>query len=216
MRALSSILVSEGVSDEWFLAPLLRRALEQLCAEEFDGVIEVLPVLPIDADTQRPSTVLDAASQVRGAFDVLLFHRDGAPRPKSDEVVRRMREAWRVSEAVEPLVAVVPLRETEAWALADLDALGRVLALPPRVLSQAAADARGTVEQLQDPKDHLARLIGAAVGTSKPNEHTGFHQDFLDRLAEQIEITRLRKLPAFACWWTEMTNALEKLGFRYG
>jgi hypothetical protein len=216
MRVLSCALVREGISDEWFLAPLLRRAVEHLRAEEFDGIVEVLPVLCLDADTQRPSTVIAAAEDVRGTFDILLFHRDGAPPAKSAEVLGRMRDAWRRSAASEPLVAVVPLRETEAWALSDLEALRRVLALPPRVMNELAADVRGTVEQLQDPKNHLAKFIGEALGTPRPNQHTEFQQDFLDRLAEQIEIGRLRKLPAFACWWTDMTNALESLGFRYG
>jgi hypothetical protein len=216
MRVLSCVLVREGISDEWFLAPLLRRAIEQLCAEEFNGVVEVLPVFCMKADTQRPSTVIDTAADLRGTFDVLLFHRDGAPRPKSEEVIQRMSEAWQSSSANEPLVAVVPVRETEAWALADPDALRRVLALPPRVMAEFAADMRGTVEQLHDPKERLARVIGAATGTKKPNEHTEFQQDFLDRLAERIQIARLRELPSFACWWTDMTNALENLGFRYG
>ncbi|GIH70640.1 hypothetical protein Mth01_28930 [Sphaerimonospora thailandensis] len=210
------MLAREGVSDAWFLAPLLRRAVEQLCAEEFDGIVEVLPVMCLDADTQQPAKVIAAAEDVRGTFDVLLFHRDGAPSGKSEEVVRRMRDAWRDLAADEPLVAVVPLRETEAWALADLDALRRVLGLPSVKVAEFAADLRGTVEQLQDPKERLGRLIGAATRTGRSDEHTKFLQDFLERLAEQIEIGRLRKLPAFACWWTDMTNALENLGFRYG
>lgn len=216
MRVLNCLLIREGPSDEWFLAPLLQRALDCLVCEKFDGVVEILPIRSLRADHQRPEDVLAAAERANGVFDVLLYHHDGAPTRHSADVVGRMRTAWQVRNGPEPLVPVVPVRETEAWVLADREALAGTLSIRTATVEKAVPAKAADVEALIDPKQILRSLVRPAVGMRARRRHHELYEGFFDRLATRVSIERLREFPSFAAWWDEMTQALEGLGYRHG
>ncbi|GAA1310491.1 hypothetical protein Psi02_39630 [Planotetraspora silvatica] len=212
MRSLSCVLVREGPSDDWFLPILLRRALENLVVECFPACREVQEVRSLtQAGNQHPTPVLQALEQERGTFDVVLYHHDGAPPAKSDPVIERMRQNWATSDFVEPLVAVVPMRETEAWLLADHVALAKVLNV--RRLTRAPAFG-SEVESCQRPKAVVDMLLRDEAGIN-PNKY-GVLQNFYVSVAETTDIGELRKVPAFQQWWNDMIEALEGLGYQHG
>lgn len=211
MRSLACVLIREGPSDDWFLPILLRRAVEALALESFPACREVQEIRSLpQAGNQHPASVLDAVAAEHGTFDVLLYHHDGAPPGKSDPVIRRMREAWAASRFAEPLVAVVPMRETEAWLLADRPALLRVLNV-----RKLAGDfvSGGMVENCSDPKRVVAGLLREA---GFDPGRSGVLRNFYTAVAETADIDALRKVPAFRQWWNDMTEALEGLGYQHG
>jgi Domain of unknown function (DUF4276) len=133
MRYLALALYAEGPTDYRFLSPILRRVADDLCLREAAEPVSIREeVLALDAPkgerfTDRASRILAAAKAADGAFDILFVHADGAgdPRRARDE---RVQPAIHLMTAERPgwsdgVVAVVPVRETEAWALADGDAL---------------------------------------------------------------------------------------------
>ena len=89
------------------------------------------------------------------------------------------------------VVPVQPIREMEAWALADGDALRGVFGtsltngLPGRVRE---------VEAFPDPKQTLDEAYRRVVGRAKPKKKAA---DFLDALGVQVKLTRLRQVPSF-------------------
>ncbi|MEU8267621.1 DUF4276 family protein [Sphaerisporangium sp. NPDC049002] len=212
MRSLSCVLVREGISDDWYLPILLRRALEVMVVERFPGCREVQEVRSLpEAGNQHPDPVLKSLEQERGTFDVVLFHHDGAPAAKSDEVIGRMRKTWEDSTFTEPLVAVVPVRETEAWLLADYGALVKVLGrqrLAARLVSGPA------VESCRDPKAVLEGLLKDEAGMNPGRR--GVLRGFFVSVAETADISEMRKVPAFRQWWNDMIEALEGLGYQHG
>lgn len=222
MRYLRCLLVHEGPSDAWFLQPLLHRALEQMVVEDFHGRIDIagIDTLYADgarrADHQRPDDVLTAAVREDGTFDALLFHHDGAPQRFSKEVVARMRDAWETRNGREPLVPVVPVRETEAWVLADRTALAETLLVRTALVEKAVPARAAEIESLIDPKKPLRSLVEPTMSMQDKRRHDEFYKDLLDRLANKVSIERLREFPSFAAWWDEMKQALEGLGYRHG
>lgn len=216
MRVLNCLLVREGPSDEWFLAPLLQRALVNVVGESFDEAIEIMPIRTLRADHQRPHDVVEAAKGEDGDIDVLLYHHDGAPQASSAALVGRMRKAWAARAGAEPLIPVVPVRETEAWALADQEALADVLRLTPSSVAKVVPDRGAAVEGIRDPKQALKMLVAPTRGAGARRRHHEVHEDLFERMANRISLTRLRTLPSFARWWDEMTHALEGLGYRHG
>ncbi|WP_405086778.1 DUF4276 family protein [Microbispora sp. NBC_01389] len=211
MRSLSCVLVREGPSDDWFLPILLRRALEELVIETFPACREVQDVRSLPkAGNQSPEPVLAALEQEQGTFDVVLYHHDGAPRAKSGPVLERMRQTWAESDFTEPLVAVVPMRETEAWVLADEAALVRVLNV--RRLGRTVVTGP-EVESCRHPKAVIDVLLGQAG--LNPNG-SGVLHNFYVSVADTAGIGELRKVPAFRQWWDDMIEALEGLGYQHG
>lgn len=102
MRYLACVLACEGNSDRAFFPELLKRALEELCAEHVPSAITVLPIRVLDAEVQRPESVLAAVHEEEGTFDLVFFHRSPIPR-------NCWRSCWAVpvaGDAVKPSKSV--------------------------------------------------------------------------------------------------------------
>jgi len=210
IRFLLAVLVCEGVSDEWFLPVLLQRAIQRLCNE---GRVEVqVEVEVVVADHQRPAAIIDALDEVP-RFEVLLYHHDGAPaataRSKVDEIRRAVTAARR-----EPLVAVVPVRETEAWLLADHAALVAAVGRQVLPLLLVEVPRAKDVEALADPKKTLNTAIAIAAGRrASGSKLQADRPDIYADIATNLDLDRLRQVPSFQCWWDEMAQVLEEMGF---
>jgi hypothetical protein len=208
MRYLTSALVSEGSSDDQFLPRLLGRALTELCNTEFEDAVDVADVQPI-RDRRGPSSVADVielVEQHRASFSVIFFHRDqGANADRvATEWIQPLREMW--GGRAEQLVALVPVRETEAWLLADGDALRSALGVPNWSDASMGLPAQpAQVERLPDPKRVLSDVM-QRVSRSRTDHFT--------QLGELVSLDRLRAVPAYRRWWTETREALVRLNYR--
>ncbi|MDA0235429.1 MAG: DUF4276 family protein, partial [Proteobacteria bacterium] len=107
-------------------------------------------------------------------------------------------------------IAVVPIRETESWALADSDAIRRVFGTPLSdevlELPRNAAD----VETTRDPKRtlHLAFL---KTNPSSRKRRQGV-SPMLNALGEAVSLDRLRRLSGFQALETELRLGMRRLG----
>jgi Domain of unknown function (DUF4276) len=212
MRSLSCVLVREGPSDDWFLPVVLQRALQDMCRERFPscGEVQEIRSLP-EAGDQHPDSVVRAIEAELGTFDVALYHHDGAPTGKSDVVIKRMRGAWQEAGFQEPLVPVVPVRETEAWLLADPEAIRSALRV--RKLPEPGF-APERVHSVPRPKEEFEAIVRQVAGRKATGEHGV--RDYVIRVGATVEIDVLRRVPAFRQWWDEMIEALERLGYQHG
>jgi hypothetical protein len=209
MRSLSCVLVREGPSDDWFLPIVLQRALQDLCRERFPACGEIQDIRPLpEAGNQHPGSVVAAVSAELGTFDVALYHHDGAPPGKSDAVIKRMREAWRFRE---PLVTVVPVRETEAWLLADSEAIRSALRV--RKFPDLGVEPE-RVHSVRSPKERFEAIVREIAGRRAASDHS--IRDYVTRVGANVRIDMLRRVPAFELWWNEMSDALEGLGYQHG
>lgn len=219
MRYLGLALFAEGPTDHRFLASVLRRSTEAICLHEARDVVEIGDVLRLRPPAQaggrdRGTRILEAAREAGDAYSVLFIHTDGggdpdsAARERIEPAVQRI--ASELARSREGIVAVVPVRETEAWALADGDALresfGTLLDDTGLGIPARCRD----VEGLRDPKRTLERALESVVGTRQRRRKAS---DFLDAIGERVRLACLREIPAFQRFERNLRAAL--LALRY-
>lgn len=217
MRYLGLALYAEGPGDYQFLSPLLQRLCDALCREAAMQPVDIGDIVGLDhsaavSDRPRAERILDAARAHAGAWQLLFVHGDGA----ADPMAARARLTQPALDLLAGEfggrgrgVAVVPIRETEAWAICDGDALREVfgstlddrqLGLPP-----SPRDA----ETVVDPK----RLLAEAFSRSNPSPRRLRRgvSPMLNALGGAVSLVRLRQLSAFQLLEAELRQALKDL-----
>ncbi len=197
---------AEGPSDYDFLLPLLDRLLDSLAASLFPGAYEVGGTAGIDAprgaEGGRAEKIAAAIDDWWGACTLFVIHTDGAGDPAGArkncvepgiEAARSTRE-----EAPFPVAACIPVREIEAWMLADPEAFRTILG------ESSVPVCPADPERELDPKATLHRILKEG-GVRRPPER--IHAFF----GERVRLEALRSLPAFRAFETELVAALHAL-----
>jgi hypothetical protein len=218
VRYLGLALFSEGPTDDRFLALLLQRLCQDLCLKHSIDVIDVAEeMLPLenpkrDAAEPRAERVARAATEAAGAWHLLFVHADGAGDPAAQQAHLIDPALARVEARCGTTgvgVAVVPVRETEAWALADGDALRFVFGT---TLDDAALGLPGharLVEAIADPKRALNEVY-ARTNPGGRRARAGAAA-LLPSLGQQASLVRLRQVPSFARTEDRVMAALQRL-----
>ncbi|GLY03669.1 DUF4276 family protein [Actinoplanes sp. NBRC 101535] len=208
MRFLTSALIAEGSSDDRFLPFLLRRSLEDVCATDFADDVDVDQVTVLRR-RQRPPTVPEIIGVVEAnadTFHLVFVHRD---QDGNTDRVRRewldpLAEAWGTSRP-ERWVPVVPVRKSEAWVLADGNALRSVLGVRWADADLGVPGRPRDVERIGEPKVPIRRLVDRL---GRPIE------DFYEELAEAISLDVLTTVPSFLAVRECTVRAIADLGYR--
>jgi hypothetical protein len=216
MKYLELALYAEGSTDYYFLRPLLQRLCEDLCTNEAGEPVDVSEVLalnhPVEAkDEPREQRILAAAKLARDSWRILFVHADGASDPARarNEQVKPSLELLRGTFNDEGIgVAVVPIRETEAWAIADGGAVRSAFGTSLND-GQLGLPAQRAVETSEDPK---AVLLAAfhATNPSGRRRKEGV-SPYLNTLGEAVSLTQLKNLAAFDGLVNELRAALKQL-----
>lgn len=213
---LSYALFCEGDSDFDYFAVLIPRVVDDLIRARGRYPVDVPnePAIRLGRTDRTVDAVAAEACNKREAFFLTLVHADtgGAHQAqtlanRSVAYCERMQDVCGLAPA--RCVLICPRHETEAWALADseavLDALGYAgsftdLGLP--------ANAR-RAERLPDPKDTLR----AAVAKARPRVRRRRQQDaVLPRIAQRQSIQALRGGPSFRMFEESLAASLHDLG----
>jgi hypothetical protein len=196
--------VGEGPTDERFLTPVIRRLMHRQLEGETSATVQILPIIPADRAVGTLRTVL---SQRRQEFDLLILHTDGRGDPDRArrERVAPVRDALALLPVVPPVAAAIPVHETEAWALADGDALREAFGTTASDQDLGLA-AVGEIERLAEPKEHLQQILVQVRGRRRPVSPVP-----LERIAELVALDRLHRLAAFRAFETDLAEALRAL-----
>lgn len=217
MHYLGLALYAEGPTDYHFLCPLLRRLCEDICTRDASELVEVSDVLCLDhpvavRDAGRETRVFAAAEAAKGAWRVLFVHADGGGDPVRAHAQQTQPAIDLVRRGLGNSghgVAVVPVRETEAWAIADGNALRDVFGA---ILDDNTLQLPATAHQAESDIDPKATLHAAFFSTqpSGRRKRQGV-APLLDALGERVSLARLRRLGAFREMEDELTHALQAL-----
>ena len=224
MHYLRLALLAEGSSDHRFLPTVLRKLTLDLCSQyairPIDVADEVLDLTSLrmsydsrqdDRNERIRQILLDAAR----SFDILFIHADGGGDPQGARAFQF--EPWAEWTGAQDIfhesraVAVIPIREMEAWTLTDGEALrlafGTVLSDSEMGVPSRARD----VETILDPKKALEDIYTLVVGRRRrKKERTA---NFLSTIGERIRLELLRQVPAFLALEQELQEALQSLGY---
>lgn len=217
MHYLGLALYAEGPTDYYFLRPLLLRLCDDICRHDASQRVELSEdVIALDhpdsaQDAPRERRVIEAAQLARGAWRIVFVHTDGAGDSERQRSVL-------VQPALDLLqqhcardgvgVAVIPVRETEAWALADGDALRQVFGTTLDD-TRLGLPAPGAVESERWPKERLEKAF-FATGPSARRRRQGV-SPLLNALGDTVALSRLRQLAGFRALETELRQALHAL-----
>lgn len=217
MRYLGLALYAEGPTDYRFLSPLLQRLCEDLCTREAVDTVEISPMLPLDDPEHarglgREKRIQEAARAARGAWNILFVHTDGEGDPvraaaeRIEPALTRLKE---FSGDTEIGVAVIPVRETEAWAILDGDALRQVLGITLTDRAMGLPRMAREAERTLDPKALLSQAFKATNPTGR-RKSMGI-SPYLSALGEQVALDKLRGTESFAKLEAQLTAALRSL-----
>jgi len=214
LRYLGLALFAEGPTDHAFLAPLLQRLSAQLCCQHGRYAVEVgeevyaLSTPPGRGHASREDRIFEAAWAARGAWTILFIHADAGNDAGAARCERIDPAAHRLLDALEGppgrAVAVVPVRETEAWTLVDGEALRRVLGTRRSDQELGLPGRPGDVERLLDPKRCLRAIREASRGAQR---------GVLGMIGLHISLERLEQVPAFRALRDELLGALQELEY---
>ena len=199
-------LFAEGPSDYDFLLPLLDRLLDSLAASLFPGAYEVGSTEGIDAprgiEGGRAEKIASAVDVWWGACTLFVIHTDGAGDPAAarKNCVEPGVEAARAKHAERPLpvAACVPVREIEAWMLADPEVFRTILG------ESSVPACPADPERELDPKATLRRILKEGGVRRPPERIYAF-------FGERVRLEALRLLPAFRTFEREIVAALHAL-----
>jgi len=214
---LGLALIAEGPTDYRFLSPILYRLTEDLCLSHGRVTIEVDSVKPLELDRgvagDRTQQIVDAAQRAEGSYHILFLHTDGAGDPEA--ALRERFEPWRrgldgLNRTDERAVAVVPVREMEAWALCDGDALRAAFGTTIRDQQLGLPGRVADVEGILDPKRALETAYERTFRPRRPKRSAA---SALEAIAEHVRLDRLRQLPAFRSLEDALRQALRDLRY---
>lgn len=221
MRYLGLALNAEGGTDYRFLKPVLRRLTEELCLARATEPVEVSDVMELegasggDGSSRTAEAVLRAAKDAAVSFNLLFLHRDGGGDPDSvrDEVSRNLGARVSALPGLGSIhvVLVVPVREMEAWPLADGDAIRAAFGTKSGDAALGIPARHRDVEGIPDPKRALDDVCLAAFGGRRSRRRRSAAA-YLDAIGERISLERLRLVPAFARLEQDLIQALGDAG----
>jgi hypothetical protein len=216
MRWLGTALYAEGPTDVRFLQPLLQRACAQMCLTGCSEPVEVSDVLdlqplPRTHGQPRAQRIAAVAREARVAWSILFIHADsdgdqGRAIQERIEPARALLQAeWGAQS-----VAVVPVRMTEAWVLADFQALKGAFGttMSEHDLGLADAEAHGP-DRLTDPKATLEAAFRASRGRRRARSVA----PYFGMIGETASFDELRKLDAYRRMEGELRLSLRTLGY---
>lgn len=219
MRYLALALYAEGASDHAFLPRILYRSIFEIAARMSEQPVEIAEQF-VRGNSARLRRHVGRAANVEMVFgaalsslDILFIHADaGADAALAHErsvtpCCVRLRENF--PDVRFKCVGVVPIRETEAWIVADADAVRRALGTNKSAAELGLPERPRDAERLADPKNVLRAAQRAAIASSRrlgrriPSIHA--------ILGETVRLPRLRGLTGFAAFEARAEAALREL-----
>jgi hypothetical protein len=217
VRYLSVCFIGEGRTDRC-LAQLGIRVAEWILTREGRDQVEIGTPEIVQSPDRRLEAITSTAKEAMAFHDLLLLHADGkgdpdrAFRERVHPVFERLRgETDLVGKG---FVGVVPVHETEAWLLADGDALRVVFGTRRTAKDLGLPTAPAEVESLPDPKNALREAQRRALGgRGRPRRNLDLPYQLI---AATVDLAALRRLSAFRRFEADLREALAALGLLAG
>jgi hypothetical protein len=194
---------AEGPTDDRVLCNLLDHLLPAMAPTICKSAVEYGDARRIDEPrslrrASREERIAAAIDRSWGECTLFVVHSDGAGAP--DAALRQQIEPGlaRARRAHPDLAAAacVPVREIEAWLLADAEAFCRAFEVDRAPLLPRDP------ESVTDPKSELAHVVRSLVTRRRA-------EDYYALLGVEVRPEALRRLPAFQRFEEALSEAIE-------
>jgi hypothetical protein len=216
-------LYAEGSTDGKFLPQIIQRTTKVILSQHDRYDIEV--PLP-DCIWEKPAKVakrveciLHIARKTAG-YHALIIHSDGDDRGHEQTVVELFQpgknhvlSASMHESVCVDLVPLIPVRMTEAWMLADPDALCTVLGKKGDARTLGVPIKAKLVEKEFNPKTTLDHVIKRAYPNTSNSKRQEIKHDLYKELGSKISLKRLSEVPSYQQFVEDLTATLRMLNF---
>ena len=208
-------LLCEGATDERFLLSVIKRTFDEVALECVSQLEVYDPELVDGKGATFVAAVQQAAThaQEQGIM-VLCVHTDADSADDRNAFEFKINPAFSAvvgPQYCEALVAVVPIRMTEAWMLADaellreeIDPVGNAidLSLPARPESE------------HDPKETITELIRLALASRSRRQRDQLRiGDLYQPIGQKLNLQKLERLSSYQRFKESVRAAYRKLNY---
>lgn len=204
----------EGPSDHAYFEVLLPRLMDEI--SRIDGqrnvVIPDSPVAVKAADRSGEAVAAEICKNA-DAIRIVFVHADTGGRAAEDTLHARSHRFCELANercgwSLDQCVVIAPRHETEAWVLADADAVLDALGYAGSAADLGLPSTAALAEALPDPKGILSAAIDEVVGRRRrPGPSLYFA-----RIAQAQSIDALRRSRSFRQLETDLRRAMSSFG----
>lgn len=214
MTFLAWATFAEGPTDHEYLDVLIPRLMEDVVAR--DGVrpatIPLLPAVRLGQRSREIGSVAQEACHNRDAFHLLFVHSDTGGRELGKTIAQRTvayidASFERCGLRRDRCVVIAPRHETEAWALADPEAVAEALGYRGRLTKLGLPPKPAASERLVSPKETLSSVVNIVRGVQDRSGSAA-----LAAIAQRQNLSLLRQMDSFAGFEEGLRSALRSLG----
>jgi hypothetical protein len=203
--------LGEGSRDYGFILPVAERQIQ--------GLLPAYDVQPIPYNQSHvPSNLpLDerilAYARLGEGLHFLLYHLDADHSDTTSAYENRFSPGLQRVEAAQQgvnrqIIPVIPIRNSEAWMLADYDAFKIVTATKVHAIKLGFPDVPHQVESLSNPKQAFEN----ALRDARPGSRRKLLADEVcPALASEIDLSILAGIPAYQAFLERLQNTLSEL-----
>lgn len=207
----------EGKTDDDYFRVLLPRVIEDvLCRNggRLPATIADYPSLRLGEHDRSVQSVAAEICEGMEAFDLLFVHADTGGRALQAGVLDRCLSFATAAKELcgfdeERLIPLCPRHETEAWALADPDAVCMALGFRGSPKDLGVPSGGKQAERLGDPKSVLLSAIRAAGNRRKRIERNRV----MPLIAQSQRLDCLREMASYRGFESSLLATLGTVGF---
>ncbi len=217
MKNVAVALYAEGPTDQLFLPEVIRRTAKQNLNQSGQQYIDVKPVDLISFSKigmKQDECILQAALRA-ASYNILIVHADADHRTADRALKERFYPGYLlVQQAKEDVcrcvLPVVPIQMTEAWMLADPEALRAALGTSRKAQVLGLPFKAKLVEADSDPKQTLKMIVSKA-NTHRSRQRQVEIDSLYTLLGRKVDLSRLRDVPAYQRFEHDLVNAFRTI-----
>ncbi len=214
MKYLSWAAFYEGPSDALYLDVLLPRVIRDRIAREGNLLVEVpdAPAVKLGSSGRSIGQVAKEGCEFREAYDVIFIHADTGGRSVEQRIAERADEYCAALAALcdwpcGRCITITPRHETEAWILADGEAITAALGYRGTPAEVGLPIDPRTAETLGDPKRVLSDAAAKIIGRRRMQKI----DNIFPAVAQRQRLELLRRSASFAEFEQQLRSCLKTL-----
>lgn len=215
MTYVSWATFHEGASDGFYFEVLLPRIIQEIITRDGTRNSEVpnVPALKLGLRGRDVEGVAQEICDAKDALHIVFVHADTGGRNLEKGLDERSIQYCRACHAlcafpVERCVIITPRHETEAWVLADGQAIASAFGYTGRIEDVGLPTSAIEAERLGDPK----ATLNAAIQIMTGRRRKGSIEQTFSAIAQRQSIEALRRSNSFREFEVNLRAALTSLG----